>query len=217
MWHHRNTALTLRMSDIPRWFPSISRRRAFRLSAALFVLVREPIGLHARLEPGARGRVLPDLAERVKDASLDPRSRPAAPHGADEAGAAVGDDDVRRRDRLHRRRPRPRRLRARHAPRDDALIATAYQHDEVACGPDPVDEKDAVPLVVRDGHGPQPPEPGRPAPERPSLPGHVALGALGHEPTEELAQGGGVAVAADLPQTVFKASKRGYIPADTSV
>ncbi len=64
---------------------------------------------------------------------------------------------------------------------------------------------------------PQPPKPGRPAPERPSLPGHVALGALGHDPTEELAQGGGVAVAADLPQTVFKASKRGYLPADTSV
>ena len=62
-----------------------------------------------------------------------------------------------------------------------------------------------------------PKKPGRPAPERPSLPGHVALGALGHDPTEELAQGGGVAVAADLPQTVFKASKRGYLPADTSV
>ena len=38
MWHHQNTAFTLRMSDMPRWFLSISRRRAFRLSAALFVL-----------------------------------------------------------------------------------------------------------------------------------------------------------------------------------
>ena len=87
--------------------------------------------------------------------TLDPRSRPAASHGVGEAGAVVG-DDVRRWDRVHQRRPRPRRLRARHAPRDDALDATAYQYDEVACGPDPVDEGDAVPLVVRDGHGRSP-------------------------------------------------------------
>ena len=42
MWHHQNTAFTLRMSDIPRWFLSILRRRAFRLSAALFVLGSGP-------------------------------------------------------------------------------------------------------------------------------------------------------------------------------
>lgn len=158
---------------------------------------REPVELDPGLEPGARGGVAPDLAERVEDAPMDPRPRPAAPHRAGEARPAVGGDDVRRGDRVHQRRPRPRRLRARHVPGDDALVAAAYEHDEVALEPDPVDVEHAVPLAVRDGYGPQLPEPGRPAPERPPLPGHVALGALGHEPAEELSQRGGVAVPAD--------------------
>lgn len=160
-------------------------------------VAREPVELDPGLEPWARGRVPPDLAERVEDAPLDPRPRPAAPHGAGEARPAVGDDDVRRRDRVHQRRPRPRGLRPGHVPGDDALVAAAYEHDEVAREPDPVDVEYAVPLAVRDGHRPDLPEPGCPAPERPPLPGHVALGALGHEPAEELAQGGGVAIAAD--------------------
>lgn len=42
MRHHQNTAFTLRMSDMLRWFPSVSRRRAFRLSAALSVLGSGP-------------------------------------------------------------------------------------------------------------------------------------------------------------------------------
>lgn len=130
---------------------------------------REPAGLHAGLEPWARCRVPPDLAERVEDAPLDARSRPAAPHRAGESRPSVG---------------------------DDALVAAADEDDEVAREPDPVDVEHAVPLAVRDGHRPHLPEPGRPAPERPSLPGHLQLGALGHEPPEELAQGGGVAVAA---------------------
>lgn len=156
----------------------------------------EPVELDPGLEPGARGRVPPDLAERVEHAPLDPRPRPAAPHGAGEARPAVGDDDVRRGDRVHQRRPRPRGLRARHVPGDDALVAAADEHDEVAREPDPVHVEHAVPLAVRDGHRPELPEPGRPAPEGPPLPGHLQLGALGHEPAEELAQGGG-AIAAD--------------------
>ena len=32
------------------------------------------------------------------------------------------------------------------------LVAAAYEHDEVACEPDPVDVEHAVPLAVRDGH-----------------------------------------------------------------
>lgn len=93
-------------------------------------------------------------------------------------------------------------------------------------------------LAVRNGHRLDPPEPGRPAPEGPALPGHLDLRALGHEPSEELPQGGGAAArqasprppfifdprgghltdfAADLPQTVIKASERGYLPADTFV
>ena len=42
MWHHQNTAFTLRMRERPRWFLSMSRKRAFRLSAALFVLGSGP-------------------------------------------------------------------------------------------------------------------------------------------------------------------------------
>ena len=160
-------------------------------------VAREPVELHAGLEPWARGGVPPDLVERVEDAPLDPRPRPAAPHRAGEPGAAVGDDDVRRRDGAHQRRPRPRGLRAGHIPRDDALVAAADEHGEVAREPDPVDVEHAVPLAVRDGHGPELPEPGRPAPEGPPLPGHLQLRALGHEPSEELPQGGGVAVSAD--------------------
>lgn len=160
-------------------------------------VAREPVELDARLEPGTRGGVAPDPAERVEDAPPDPRPRPAAPHRAGEARPAVGDDDVRRGDRVHQRRPRPRRLRARHVPGDDALVAAAYEHDEVAREPDPVDVEHAVPLAVRDGHRPDLPEPGRPAPERPPLPGHLPLRALGHEPPEELSQRGGVAVPAD--------------------
>ena len=158
---------------------------------------REPAGLDPGLEPGARGGAAPDPAERVEDAPPDPRPRPAAPHRAGEARPAVGDDDVRRGDRVHQRRPRPRRLRARHVPGDDALVAAAYEHDEVAREPDPVDAEHAVPLAVRDGHRPDLPEPGRPAPERPPLPGHLPLRALGHEPPEELSQRGGFAVPAD--------------------
>ena len=157
----------------------------------------EPVELDPGLEPRARGRVPPDLAERVEDAPLDPRPRPTAPHGAREAGAAVGDDDVRGGDRVHQRRPRPRRLRARHVPGDDALVAAADEDDEVAREPDPVDVEHAVPFAVRDGHRPHLPEPGGPAPEGPPLPGLVALRALGHEPVEELSQRGGVAVPAD--------------------
>ncbi len=47
MWHHQKTAFTLRVSDIPRWFLSISRKRAFRLSAALFVLGSGPASVSA--------------------------------------------------------------------------------------------------------------------------------------------------------------------------
>lgn len=157
----------------------------------------EPVELGPGLEPGARGRVPPDLAERVEYAPLDPRPRPAAPHRAREARPAVGDDDVRGGDRVHQRRPRPRRLRPGHVPRDDALVAAADEDDEVAREPDPVDVEDAVPLAVRDGHRPDLPEPGRPAPEGPPPPGHLQLRALGHEPAEELAQGGGVGVPPD--------------------
>lgn len=157
----------------------------------------EPVELDPGLEPGTRGRVPPDLAERVEDAPLHPRPRPAAPHGAREAGAAVGDDDVRRRDRVHQRRPRPRGLRSGHVPRDDALVASADEHDEVAHKPDPVDVEHAVPLAVRYGHRPELPEPGRPAPEGPALAGHLQLRALGHEPPEELPQRGGVTVPSD--------------------
>ena len=42
MWHHQNTAFTLRMRERPRWFLSMSRKRAFRLSAALSVLRSGP-------------------------------------------------------------------------------------------------------------------------------------------------------------------------------
>lgn len=38
MWHHKNTAFTLLMREKPRWFPSMSRGQALRLSAALMVL-----------------------------------------------------------------------------------------------------------------------------------------------------------------------------------
>lgn len=158
---------------------------------------REPVELDPGLQPGARGRVPLDLAERVEHAPLDPRARPAAPHGAREARPAVGDDDVRGGDRVHEGGPGARRLRSRHVPGDDALVAAADEHDEVARQPDPVHVEDAVPLAVRDGHRPHLPEPGRPSPEGPSPAGHLQLRLLGHEPSEELPQGGGVAVSAD--------------------
>lgn len=69
------------------------------------------------------------------------------------AGTAVS-DDVRGDGRHHQRRPRTRSLRPRHAPREDALAAIAYQHHGVESEPDPVVIRRAASFAVRDGHGP---------------------------------------------------------------
>ncbi len=77
------------------------------------------------------------------------------------------------------------------------FLSISRRRAEVAREPDPVDVEDAMPLAVRDRHRLQLPEPGRPAPEGPSLPGHFQLRALGHEPPEGLLQRGGIAVPAN--------------------
>ena len=58
----------------------------------------------------------------------------------------------------------------------------------VARDPDPVDVEHAVQLAVGDGHRPDLPELGRPAPEGPPAARHRRLGVLGEEPPEELVQ-----------------------------
>ena len=69
---------------------------------------------------------------------------------------------------------------------DHPLAAAAYEHDEVARDPDPVDVEHAVELAVGDGHGPDLPELGRPAPEGPPAARHRGLRVLREEPPEEL-------------------------------
>ena len=151
-------------------------------------VARDEVELAPRLELRPRRRVALDLREGVEGAPLDPGARPGLAHGLGEPAPAVGDDHLGRRDRRHEGRPRPRVLRPRHVPGDHPLAAAAYEHDEVARDPDPVDVEHAVQLAVGDGHGPDLPELGRPAPEGAPAARHRRLGVLGEEPPEELVQ-----------------------------
>ena len=72
--------------------------------------------------------------------------------------------------------------------RSDVLAVVRDQDHELACEPDPVREEHPVDLPGRHGHGPHPPELGRPPPERPSLPGHRELGVLRGQPRQELVE-----------------------------
>ena len=149
-------------------------------------VARDEVEPAPRLELRPRRRVALDLREGVEGAPLDPGARPGLAHGLGEPAPAVGDDHLGRRDRRHEGRPRPRVLRPRHVPGDHPLAAAAYEHDEVARDPDPVDVEHAVQLAVGDGHRPDLPELGRPAPEGPPAARHRRLGVLGEEPPEEL-------------------------------
>ena len=151
-------------------------------------VARDGVELAPRLEPRARRRVAPDLREGVEGAPLDPGARPGLAHGLGEPAPAIGDDHVGRRDRRHEGRPRPGVLGPGHVPGDHPLAAAAYEHHEVARDPDPVDVEHAVELAVGDGHRPDPPELGRPAPERASPARHRRLRVLREEPPEELLQ-----------------------------
>ena len=127
-----------------------------------------------------------DLREGVEGAPLDPGARPGLAHGLGEPAPAVGDDHVGRRDRRHEGRSRPRVLRPCHVPGDHPLAAAAYKHHELARDPDPVDVEHAVELAAGDGHQPDLPELGRPAPEGPPAARHHGLRVLRGEPPEEL-------------------------------
>lgn len=120
----------------------------------------------------------------MEGASLDPGARPGLAHGLGEPAPAVGDGHLGRRDRRHEGRPCPRVLRPCRVPGDQSLAAAAYEHDGVARDPDPVDVEHAVELAVGDGHWPDLPELGRPAPEGPSAARHRRLGVLREEPPE---------------------------------
>lgn len=149
-------------------------------------VARDGVELPARLELRAGRRVALDLREGVEGASLDPGARPGLARGLGEPAPAVGDDHVGRRDRGHEGRPRPRVLRPGHVPGDHPLAAAAYEHHEVARDPDPVDIQHAVELAVGDGHRPDLPELGRPAPEGAPAARHHGLRVLREEPPEEL-------------------------------
>ena len=58
----------------------------------------EGVELYPRLELRPRGRVAPDLAEHVEEASLDPGVGPGLPRRLGEPRSAVGDDHLGRRD-----------------------------------------------------------------------------------------------------------------------
>lgn len=141
-------------------------------------VARGEVELAPRLELRPRRRVALDLREGVEGATLDPGARPGLAHGLGEPAPAVGDDHLGRRDRRHEGRPRPRVLGPGHVPGDHPLAAAAYERHEVARDPDPVDVEHAVQLAVGDGHGPDLPELGRPAPEGPSAPGIAAWESL---------------------------------------
>lgn len=66
-----------------------------------------------------------------------------------------------------------------------AMVQRLDAH-EVARDPDPVDVGHAVELAVGDGHRPDLPELGRPAPEGPPAARHHGLRVLREEPPEEL-------------------------------
>ena len=149
-------------------------------------VARDEVELAPRLELRPRRRVALDLREGVEGAPLDPGARPGLAHGLGEPAPAVGDDHVGRRDRRHEGRSRPRVLRPCHVPGDYPLAAAAYEHHELARDPDPVDVEHAVELAAGDGHRPDLPELGRPAPEGPPAARHHALRVLRGEPPEEL-------------------------------
>ena len=147
---------------------------------------RDEVEPASRLELRPRRRVALDPREGVEGAPLDPGARPGLAHGLREPAPAVGDDHLGRRDRRHGGRSRPRVLRPRRVPGDRPLAAAANEHHELARDPDPVDVEHAVELAAGDGHRPDPPELGRPAPEGPPAARHRRLGVLGGEPPEEL-------------------------------
>lgn len=146
----------------------------------------DEVELAPRLELRPRRRVAFYLREGVERAPLDPGARPGLAHGLGEPAPAVGDDHVGRRDRRHEGRSRPRVLRPCHVPGDHPLAAAAYEHHELARDPDPVDVEHAVELAAGDGHRPDLPELGRPAPEGPPAARHHGLRVLREEPPEEL-------------------------------
>ena len=149
-------------------------------------VARDEVELAPRLELRLCRRVALDLREGVEGAPLDPGARPGLAHGLGEPAPAVGDDHVGRRDRRHEGRSRPRVLRPCHVPGDHPLAAAAYEHHELARDPDPVDVEHAVELAAGDGHRPDLPELGRPAPEGPPAARHHGLRVLREEPPEEL-------------------------------
>ena len=156
----------------------------------------QAVELLAGLEVGPRGGVAPDLAERVVQAPLHPGLRPLLARGRREAGPAVGDHHVRRRDAGEQRLPRALGLPARHVPRQHVVVAAGDEHHQVAGDVDAVDVDDAVDLVDDLGHGPDLPEPAHPAPEGPPAAGHVALPLAREQPAEEGLELPGVGVVA---------------------
>ena len=147
-----------------------------------------------RLQIQASGRLPPYLAKRVESASLNLRRRPLLRRCRGEPGAAVRDHHVRRRDAREQRPPSRGRLGAGEVPRQDVQLRACDENDQVAGDPDAVDEHHAMNLVDDLGHGPDPPEPRRLAPEGPALTRHIELGFLRQQPSDEGSEvpGGGV-------------------------
>ena len=145
--------------------------------------VQVDAGLGAR--PG-RGAPL-DLLEGVEGASLHPGLRPHGPPCPLEP-AAVGHDDVGRRDASHEGRPRLRALAPGQVPADDVPLRARDQDDAAALEPDAVDVDDAVDLVAQRGGRPQGPELRGQAPEGSRGHSHLGLGPLRQEPIQEEGQ-----------------------------
>ena len=156
--------------------------------------LRKRVQLLSRLQIRPPGRFPPYLAKRVESASLNLRRRPLLRRCRGEPGAAVCDHHVGRRDAREQRSPSRGRLGAGEVPRQDVQLRASDEDDQVAGDPDAVDEHHAMNLVDDLGHGPDPPEPRRLAPEGPALTRHIELGVLRQQPSDEGPEvpGGGV-------------------------
>lgn len=148
-------------------------------------LLGESVELDAGLQLRPGGGLLLDLVERMEDASLNPRLRPRLLPGLPEPGPAVRDDDVRGRDRRHKRRPYPRVLGPGEIPADDVLVGAGDEHMRVPGDAQAVHEDHPVHLACRLRYRPHPPELRVLPPERAGAPPRLSLGPRREQPVQE--------------------------------